>query len=199
MRSLSQLPFTCFMPVWVRSGCAFCWWMLARQTEWKGQLCLSARALQMQPHRNVICPSRITCRPGRHLTDFETFHFGKNHIRQQYLKLPCFANFTEAPTRLWTAWKLYGSQPLLYFFFFLLTPHSLKKGTFLELIPLWLWFYCSLTSHLACQIKTILISFSLPTFIPPVVCDICVFVPFQERMGKQKWNRKCWRLNKESV
>lgn len=92
MRSLSQLPFTCFMPAWVRSGCAFCWWMLVRQTEWKGQLCFSARALQMQPHRNVICPSRITCCPGHHLTDFETFPFGKNHIGQQNYESPTLCN-----------------------------------------------------------------------------------------------------------
>lgn len=37
----------------------------------KGQLCLSARVLQMQPHRNVICHRWITCR--QDLTTWLTF------------------------------------------------------------------------------------------------------------------------------
>lgn len=160
MRSLSQLPFTCFMPVWVRSGCGFCWWMLARQTEWKGQLCLSARALQMQPHRNVICPSRITCRPGRHLTDFETFHFGKNHIRQQYLKPPVFCKFHWSSNSSMNCLKIIWKSALtlyIYISFFFAYPHSLKNSwnsshcdvtrsdTFLTRLQGSTVFYCSLT------------------------------------------------------
>lgn len=134
------------------------------------------------------------------------FSFWQKSHWTAIFKTPVFCKFHWSSNSSMNCLKIIWKSALNLFFFFFaystFTQKACSKGTFLELIPLWLWFYCSLTSHLACQIRQSSFHFiycSSPTFIPPVVCDICVFVPFQERMGKQKWNRKCWRLNKESV